>query len=157
MTTNLQQAPFLRTQRQFPNDELRSLSNQMDHTYIDIASKVNDRTIGVFGVNFQMATGESWYITGQPNKQQTLRQVYTFTAAGNIAHGINFTTVSQFTRCWGSYTDGTNWYGVIFATTVAIAGEVSFYVDPTNIVVLAGGGSPAIVRGTVILEWMSQF
>jgi hypothetical protein len=155
-TTNLQQSPYLREQRQFPNDELRELATQVDQAYIDIAQKMNARTIGIYAVNFQTVTGESWYLRGSSNRQQTLRQVYTFTAAGNIPHGINFATISQFTKCQGSYTDGTNWYGVIFATSVAIAGEVSFYITPTNIVVLMGGGAPAITSGSIILEWLSQ-
>lgn len=153
----LQQSPYLREQRQFPNDDLRELSNQVDHTYIDIASKVNARTIGLFAVGFPMVTGETWFLTGQPNRQQTLRQVYTFTGAGNIAHGINFASITQFTRGFGDYTDGTNWYGVIFATSVGIAGQVTFYITPTNIVVLVDGGAPAVTSGTIVVEWLSQF
>lgn len=155
--TFLQQAPFLREQRQYPNDDLKSLANQSDQAYIDIASKVNSRTIGLFATGFQIVTGEAWYLRGSAQKQQTLRQVYTFTATGGIAHGINIVTVDRFTRCWGSYTDGTNWYGVIWGTTVALAGEVTFYVSPTNIVIQSGAGAPAVVRGTVVLEWLSQY
>jgi hypothetical protein len=152
----LQQAPYLREQRQFPNDDVKLLSNQMDHTYIDIAAKVNVRTIGIFAKNFQILTGESWYFAGSSQKKQGLRQIYPFTAAGNIAHGINFADVFQFTKPSGSFTDGTNWYGAIWASNVAIAGQVSFYVDPTNIVILSGGGAPAIVSGTIVLEWISN-
>lgn len=156
-TTNLQQMPYLRAQRQFPNGDLRELANQTDHAYIDIAAKVNERTIGIFAVNYPVITGNSWYLNGQSKKQQTLRQVYTFTAAGNIAHGVNFSSISQFVPSYGTFTDGTNWYGVIFGSSVAIAGQVSFYVTPTNIVVLSGAGAPAITSGSVILEWLSQF
>lgn len=158
MTTNfLQQVPYLREQRQFPNDNLRDLSNQVDHAYIDIAGKVNSRTIGLFAVNFQVITGESWFLEGQPNRQQTLRQVYLFTAAGNIPHGINLSTITSFTRGFGSFTDGTNWYGIIFGSNVAIAGQVTFYITSTDIVVLSGAGAPAISRGLIVLEWISQF
>lgn len=157
MTTNFQQMPYLRDQRQFPNDDIRALSNQVDHAYIDIASKVNARIIGIFAVNFPIVTGEQWFLQGQPRKQQTLRQVYEFTAAGNIPHGINFDSVSQFTKPSGTFTDGTNYYGCIYASNVAIAGQVSFYVTDTNIVVLSGGGAPAIVSGSIILEWLSVF
>lgn len=153
----LQQSPYLRNQRQFPNDDTRDLANQVDHAYIDIAHKVNERTIGVFAVGFPLVTGETYYLNGQVNKQQTLRQVYTFTAAGNIAHGINFSSITQFTRCWGEFTDGTNWYGVIFASSTAIAGQVTFYITSTNIVVLSGAGAPGITSGTIVLEWLSQF
>jgi len=41
-------------------------------------------------------------------------------------------------------------------TSRAIAGQISFYVDPTNIVILAGVGAPTITSGLIILEWLSQ-
>jgi hypothetical protein len=157
MNTPLQQSPYLREQRQFPENDLKQLARQSDQAYIDIASKVNARTIGIFATNFPVITGEQWYLTGQPQKQQTLRQIYTFNAVGNIAHGINLAAVSQFTKCSGSFTDGTNYYGAIYASNVAIAGQVTFYVTPNNIVILGGAGAPAIVSGTIILEWLSQF
>jgi hypothetical protein len=153
----LQQSPYLREQRQFPNDDLQELSNQVDHAYIDIASKVNARSVGLYANNFQIVTGNSWFLNGSAQRQQTLRQVYQFTAAGNIPHGINFATLTSIPIGFGGYTDGTNWYGVIYATSVAIPGQISFYVTPTNIVVLLGGGAPAITSGSIVLEWLSQY
>jgi len=47
---NFQQAPYLRDQRKFPHD-VQQLSEQVDNAYIDIASKVNSRTIGLFLCN----------------------------------------------------------------------------------------------------------
>ncbi len=160
MTTStlLQITPYLRDQRQFPNDNVKELSNQMDHAYIDIAGKVNQRVIGLFGIGFQIVTGERWYFTGSSTAQQSLRQVYPFTTAGNIPHGLTWASVSKISpRSYGSFTDGTNWYGVIYASSVAIAGQVSFYVTPTNIVVLSGAGAPAITSGIIVLEFLSIF
>lgn len=158
MNTFLQQSPYLREQRQFPYEDVRQLSNQVDLAYIDIASKVNSRTIGIFGVNFPTITGEQWYLQGQPTKQQTLRQLYTFSGAGPILHGINWASVSQISaKSYGSYTDSTNWYGAIYASSIAIAGQVSFYVTPTSIVILRDAAAPVISTGTIILEWLSQF
>lgn len=161
-TTNLQQSPYLRTQRQFPNEDVHELSNQMDHAYIDIAQKVNDRTIGIFPLNFSVVTGERWYLAGSNQRQQTLRQIYTFNAVGNVATGIPIMDVFAFSpHCEGSFTDGTNYYGAIYASNVAIAGQVSFFINPTaptyQITVLAGAGSPAIVSGLIVLEWLSPF
>lgn len=157
MTNNFQQSPYLRDQRQFPNDDVRDLSNQVDHAYIDIANKVNARTVGVYALGNQIVTGEQWLLSGGNTKQQTLRQVYQFAGAGNIAHGINFASITQFTRCWGTYTDGTNWYGVIFTTTTGLAGQVTFSITPTNIVVVVDGAAPAVTQGSIILEWLSMF
>lgn len=158
MNTLLQQAPYLRNQRQFPNDDVKELSNQVDQAYIDIAGKVNQRIIGNYPVNFLSITGERWYFNGSTNPFQSLRQVYPFTAAGNIPHGLSWASVSSISpRSYGTFTDKTNWYGCIYASNVAIAGQVSFYITPTNIVVLSGAGAPAITSGFINLEYISQF
>jgi len=155
MTSNISNsAPFLRTSRNFPQ-EAQPLAVEVNRSYVDIAQKINDRVIGTFPTNKASVTGESWYLTS--SKQQSLRQIYPFTAAGNIAHGLNFSSVSQVSpRSYGTFTDGTNWYGAIYASNTAIAGQVSFYITSTNIVVLSGAGAPAITNGTIVLEWLSQ-
>ena len=155
-TNNFQLSSFLREQRQYPYDDLRELANQSDHAYIDIAQKVNIRTIGVYPTGFPALTGEGYYFIGQPNKRAAYRQVYTFTAAGSIAHGINPSSIFLFSNSFGSYNDGTNYYGAIFASNVAIAGQITFYVTPTNIVILAGAGAPAITSGYIVLQWISN-
>lgn len=149
-------SPYLREQRLFPPDDVKSIANELDHAYIDIAQKVNVRTIGIYAINLPVVTGEKWYLAGPSQEQQTLRQIYSFTGAGNIAHGINFASISQITKAYGTYTDGPNWYGVIFATSVGLAGQVTFYVTPTNIVVAVDAAAPAVTRGTIVLEWLSQ-
>jgi hypothetical protein len=153
-----QQASYLRNQRQFPYDDIKNLSNQMDQAYVDIASKVNRRIIGTFAVNSALPTGEQWFFQGEPKNQQSLRRIYNFSGAGNIPHGINWSSVSAISpKSYGTYTDGTNWYGAIYAGSVAIAGQFSFYVTPTNIVVVSGAGSPVITTGTINLEWISNY
>jgi hypothetical protein len=155
--TPIQRAPFLREQRKFPNDEVRPLANQVDLAYIDIANKVNAREIAIYPTNFQIGTGQQWYFEGSSDKQQSLRQVFPFTSAGNIAHGLIWASVSSISpKSYGTFTDGTNWYGAIYASSVAIAGQISFYVTSVNIVVLAGAGAPSITRGYINLEWVSQ-
>ncbi len=156
MTTPFQQSPYLRDQRQFPNDDLKELANQSDHAYIDIATKVNSRTIGIFANNFQIVTGESWYLNGQPQKQQTLRQVYQTDGYTAITHNIDFNTVSTFTVIRGIGFDGTNYFPIPYAHPLPGA-SLAIYVSPTLINFISGGGSPIIVRGIVILEWLSQF
>lgn len=159
MTNLLQTAPYLRNQRQFPNDNVKELSNQVDQTYIDIANKVNRRIIGNYPVNFQAVTGERWYFSGSSSSQQSLRQVYEFTSAGSIAHGLTWSAVYSISpRSYGSYTDGTNWYGCIYGNGATTAsGQVTFYVTPTNIVIGADGSAPSIVSGFINLEYISQY
>ena len=154
-TAQLQQAPYLREQRNFPEEDLQSLAKQIDHAYIDIATKVNKRTIGTFAVNFQIITGESWFLKGQPNRQQSLRQVWTQSTTAAITHNIS--GIDRFVRLFGAYTDGTNSYGLIPGSNVAISGQISFYITPTQIIFLVGAGAPSITQLTVTLEWLSQF
>ena len=160
MTTlqNFQQSPYLREQRQYPAGDVKELANQSDHAYIDIAQKVNARTIGLYALNAQIITGEAWFLLGSSQRQQTLRQVYTFTAAGNIAHNINISTVSRFTRIYGTFTNGTTNYPLPYVDVVAANNQVNVVVNATNIVITSGAGAPpAITSGLVVLEWLSQF
>lgn len=154
-TTNLQNSPYLPRQRNFPNDSPEALGVELDKAYIDIANRVNERTIGLYGVNLPVVTGDRWYLQGQPRVRQTLRQVYQFTTAAAIPHGINFSQITGFSNLYGQFTDGTNWYGLIAGSNVAIAGQRSFYLTPTNITLLAGAGAPALTQGFIILEWLS--
>ena len=79
MSSNIiNQVAYLRTSREFP-EELHQLSVEINKMYVDVAGAVNERTIGLFPVNRPSQTGNSYYIF-QNRKQQTLRQVYTFTA-----------------------------------------------------------------------------
>jgi hypothetical protein len=151
----IQRAPYLRIQRQFPYEDVKELAVQVDQAYIDIAQKVNARIIGIFSTNFSTATGEQWFLKGEANRQQTLRQVYPFTGAGSIAHGINPASLGIFTRCWGEYTDGANFYGALWTSSVGIAGQVTFYMTTTNIVITVDAGAPAFTSGNIVLEWLS--
>ncbi len=150
------QVSFLRTSREFPQ-EAKELSVELSKAYIDIANVVNSRIISQFTNNRSAQNGENWFITNN-QRQQGLRQVYTFTNTSTfpIAHGLNFTNIERFSRMWGQYTDAAgNWYGIISATSVPIAGQLSFYLTPTNIVFLSGAGVPLMIRGFVVLEWLS--
>lgn len=150
----MNQVAYLRTSRQFP-PELEGLTVEVDKAYIDTANAINNRIISIFPTTRPAINGESWFIT-QNQKQQGFRQVYTFTTTANIAHGIDVTRISRFVRNWGEYTDGTNWYGLIHGSNVAIPGQITFYVSPTNIVFLVGAGAPALTSGIIVLEWISM-
>jgi hypothetical protein len=159
---NILKSPYLRDQRDFPRHDLQSLANQVDHAYIDIASKVNLRTISLFASGNQIITGEKWYIGSANTPQQTIRQVFTFTSTTAINHGIIVTDISQFTKMYGVYQDNSgppnnNWYGLIPANTSSIPSQISFYISPTQIVFVSGAGAPTLSYGTIVLEWMADF
>lgn len=158
MTTPIQYSPYLPQQRNFPNDSLQSLTVEIDNSYIEIALKVNEKENALYPIGNPIVTAQLWYLMGQSQKQQSLRQVYTFSSTGSIAHGINFSSVAFISpKCFGSFTDGINWYGASFGSNVAVAGEVNFYVTSSNIVIQAGAGVPAITKGYIVLEWISNF
>jgi hypothetical protein len=155
MTSNVvNQVPYLRTTRTFPQ-EAQPLSVEINRSYLDIAAKVNERVIGIFPTTRPAITGETWFY-GQNKQQQGQRQVYTFTSAGSIAHGINLDQIAGFTRIFGTFTNGTNWYPLPYVDVVLATNQVNLYVSPTSIVITAGAGSPpSISSGFVVLEWLS--
>lgn len=150
----INKVPYLKTTRFYGGDQ-ETLTEEINIAYVDIANSMNDRTIGLYPVEKPAIGGEHWFIDAN-KKQQNLRQVYSFSAAGNIAHGLDVNSITNFTKCSGSFTDGTNNYGVVFGSNTAIAGQISFYVTNTNIVVLSGAGAPTITFGIIWLEWLSH-
>ena len=142
---------YLRTSRDFQKDP-ETLVRDVSKAYIDTANAVNVRTIGIFSTNKSSINGESWYLTSQ--KQQGFRQIYAFTSFASIPHGLDLTEIDRFVRLFGAYTDGTNWYGILGGTNVALAGQVVFYIDQMSIVFLSAG-APPVTRGTVVIEWLS--
>jgi hypothetical protein len=163
MSSIIQQSPYLRVQRNFPMDNPQALSVEVDRAYCDTATKVNARTIGIFAVNKPIVTGERWFFdalageqTANSQQQQTLRQLYTFTAAGNIPHGLNTTGIFRFSRIYGTFTDGTTSYPLPYVDVVSATNQVNVVVNATNIVITAGAGAPpTISSGFVVLEWLS--
>lgn len=158
------QVPYLRASREFPTD-LDHLVQEVNQSYLDVAQAVNDRTIGIYPVDKRAITGNNYFLRGK-SKQQSFRQVYTFTGAGNIPHGINILTIASMSPfCYGTYRDAAfNWYGAIYATSNPITNQVSFYITPNtstsvldgNIVVIVNGTAPAVVTGLIVLEWISN-
>jgi hypothetical protein len=153
MNNIVNQVSYLRTSRQFPQ-AIPQLTVELTNTYIEVANAVNNRIISIFPTNIPAITGENWFIANQ--RQQTFRQVFTFTTTAPIPHGINLKQIDRFTRNFGQYTDSTNWYGLPNSTTVAIAGQITFYIDPTNIVFLVGALAPPIAKGNIVLEWLTN-
>lgn len=155
MSSNVvNQQPYIKTTKNF-SDDPESLSLELNITYLELANAINDRVIGTFPTKRPAVTGENWFVS-QNKKQQSLRQVYTFTSTAAIDHFIPVTRIDGFTRMFGTYTDGTNWYGLIPGSNVAIAGQVSFYVSPTQIIFAIGAGAPTVTSGRLVLEWLSD-
>ena len=145
------ESPFLRTSRLFPK-EIDQLAVEVTRTYIDVANAINYRIISIFAVNAPSITGEAWYLTNQ--RQNTLRQVFTFKSTSAINHNIQVNSLTQFVRCFGTYTDGTNSYGLIYGTNVSFNGQISFYLTTTQIVFVVNGSAPTLTSGILDIEWL---
>jgi hypothetical protein len=154
MSNPFNQSPYLIDQRGFPSASISLLTVEMDRSYIDIAQKVNSRTIGIFATGNAMVTGERWFIQGV-NSQQTLRQLYKITGTTAVNHGITVSQISGFTKIYGTFTDGTNWYPLPYVHPTA-ANQIGIYVTSTQIVFAVGGSAPTVTSGYVILEWLSN-
>lgn len=152
----INQVAFLKTSREFPAD-IGQIANILTRSYVEIANSINDRTIGLFPSNRPAITGNAYYVY-KNQKQQSLRQTYVFTTTTSMPHQIDFNQVSYIGTMYGQFTDGTNWYGLIPGTNVAggIAGEIVFYLDSTNIIFIVGAGAPALTKGIIVIEWISQ-
>lgn len=155
MSSNLpiNKAPYLRTSRDFPT-HANELSEEIGKSYIDISNAVNDRTIGIYSTNRPVITGNSWFLNSS-QKNQTLRQIYTFASASSVPHGIKPQDVNSFIHIYGTFTDGTNWYPLPHVDTTSITNQVSIQITSENIVITAGAGAPTITNGYVVLEWLT--
>jgi hypothetical protein len=147
--------PFLRSSREFPL-EAADFAQEVSKSYIDVASAVNSRIIGIFPANRPAITGSVWFVNPQL-RQQTIRQVYAFSAAGNIPHGINTSDIGGFVAIYGTFMDTSgNWYPLPYVDAVNVNNQVSLKVTSMNIVIAAGGGSPPVIsNGYVVLEWLA--
>lgn len=167
MSSNIfNQVAFLRTTREFPED-LHQLTVEVNKTYVDIANAVNNRIISLFPTGRSVLNGENWFLNSSM-KQQGLRQVYIvpsgIVTGSTIDLGFKISSISQFSpKCYGTFTDGTQWYGIIFGSSTAITGQISFYLfvngastKSDQIKFVVDGAAPTITYGTVLIEWMSK-
>lgn len=147
--------PYINTTREFP-PEIDQLVIEIDRGYVDIANAVNLRTIGLFPVNRGAITGEGWFLS-QNQKQQTIRQVFIVSAGTPaITHNIQNFIPANATRCFGSYIDAAgNGYGLVFGTSTATPGLITFYLTNTQIIFVLGAGAPVLSSGRVIIEYLS--
>lgn len=158
MTSFLQKSPFVRIQRNFPNDDIKTLSVEMDRAHIEYAQRINDRTIGIFAENIGVQTGDKWYLAGSNQPQQTIRYTYSFTTFANIDLGFQMSSIDRIIQMYGCFTDGTYWMGLIPATDSTIANQVTFYINiANNQIVFNNPGAKTITKGNIVIEWLALF
>lgn len=151
MTNIINRSPYLDNQRTFPKDA-DLLSREVDRSYVESALAINDRTIGIYPQNNPAITGNSWFPTSQ--KLQSLRQIYTFTTTSNIPHNIEYEKIEYMGNCFGTFTDGTNWYGLQMMSSTSVTGQITFYIDSSDIIFVVDGAAPTLTKGLIVLEWI---
>lgn len=160
MTNTINNTPYIRSTREFP-ENAPDLAFQCSKSYLEIANAINQRTIGIYPVTKSAVNGNAYYFT--PVKQQGLRQMYTFTTTVNIDLGFKLFSIDRMINMYGTYSDGTSFFGLIAGSNIAIPGQISFFVTVNGasttsdiITFLVGAGAPALTRGTIVLEWSSK-
>lgn len=156
MTYPTQKSPYMPLQRNFPYDNLQALAIEIDAFHILAALNINAREIGTYAVNSQTVTGQQWYLNGEVNKQQTLRQIYSITSGSSFNHNINFATVTSFTTITGIGYDGTNYFPLPYVSPFSAADCIGLFVTSTQVMIVVGAGAPTITSGIITLEWISQ-
>lgn len=162
MNNNVSQSPYLRTSRQFPED-LKNLSIEVNRSYVDTANAVNNRTISIFPTNRSVVTGESWFLSSN-QRQQTLRQVYSF---GAIAAGaeldipIGITNFVSFTRIYGTViTDIIDYRPLPYVDPTTLTTSMTILVGIVagiqQIRIVLGATSPNVTSGIAVLEYLSN-
>jgi hypothetical protein len=158
MSTYLQKSPFVRSQRNFPYDDVRSLSCENDKAHIEYASKINDRTIGIFANMQGVQTGDKYYIPGTNQPHNAIRYLYQFISSANIPLGFPVNQIDYIVAMYGSYYNSANnqYYGLIASTNQVIPGQIGFYLDFNlqAIVFNVGAGAPSITQGLIVIEWI---
>ena len=154
----LNQVPYLRTSRLFP-EEIGQLVVEVNRSYTDIASAVNNRTISIFPVNRPAIGGESWFVT-KNQRQQSLRQVYQFDDLTlTIPSNIDFPSTTNIIRMWGTFFDGTYWQNLPYVDVVNVNNQINVKINPSTgiITITKGAGTPpSISKGLLIVEWISN-
>lgn len=152
--TNFNQTPFLPNQLDFPTDDARQLAIVLDKAYIDIANRINDRTIGVYATVTPFIVGDAYYLSGGvQGRKISQRKVFVITStAAPIPLGF---TYSQLVNLYGDWTDGSGaWYGFIAGTPNALPGQIVISTTATDLVFTVDAGAPALTSGLVVVEWI---
>lgn len=155
MNNFVNQNPLLRGSREFPTDS-EDLAQEVNKSYVDVATAVNLRTIGLFPNTRAAITGENWYIIGT-QKQQTIREVYPITSYASFNHNIDTTKIDKFSviRGMGYNATAGEYWPLPYINGTSATGSVGMAVNTTQVTFSAGGTAPAIQSGFVLLEWLT--
>jgi len=162
---NVNSSPYLRTSREFP-EEMKSLCQEVNKSYVDIANAVNARTIGIYPTTRAAITGNIYYLEGR-QRYQSQREVYLF---GAIAAGSSLSIpyilngFYQFVNIYGTcLTDGTDLASDEDARPIPYVSntandsiELRVDIASNEIIITVGSACANIIQGLIVLEWISS-
>lgn len=152
MTTRIANVtPFLQTTKHYPNT-VKDLAYELNKSYIDSAQAINNRTISIFSTISTYLNGERYFINTS-DERLGFRQLYSFTTSTTIPHNLNINDILYFTKIYGTFTDGTNWYPLPYVSTT-VTDQIGITIDGTNINLVVGGTAPVPTKGLITLEWV---
>lgn len=152
------EAPYLPVYLKF-EEEGQGLYLQLSNMYSAIAYRLNNREISLYAFQ-ETLTGQKWTSASNLQKQdETFRKVFEFgaIAAGatlNIVHGI--TGITRIVKWYGGIVTAANKRPLPFVSATLITDQVSVDEDGTDIVIVNGATAPAIVSGTVVIEFLKN-
>jgi len=140
--------------RLYQNLNLMSVNiNLKDTGYYDTSEFVT-------GQKFFPQTGTSSLSAVTPDFRQTYRKVINFgalpnTGTTNVAHGINVTAGTIFTRIYGVANDqaGTSYLPLPYASPTLI-NNIALSVDNTNVTIVTGSNRTAYTITYVVVEYL---
>lgn len=155
----INQSPYLRTTREFPED-LHQLTVEVNKSYLDIASAVNNRTIGIYPSTRSAITGNAYYVTGTA-KQPSLRQMYPFQTINTGTSLVIPTQLRNYENIvlliGTCITDRPDYRPIPYVdATLTDQISIRFDITTTSIIITNGTTAPNILSGLAIIEWLGS-
>lgn len=150
--------------------ELKELLVRLYQNINNIAFAVNISDKGFYELS-EFVNGQLFFINpnnnssttaaANPAQRQVLRKVINFgalpnTAAKAVAHNINCTAATTFTRIYATASDTTGlaYVPIPYASAAAVANNIELSVDGTNVTITTGSNRSNFNACYVVLEYI---
>lgn len=153
MTTSL-----LPTSRFFPLEQVY-LPRELQNAWTDLATSINARESGIYSLD-ATPCGQSYYgLTGNTSSRSVLRKVFSLTSIANgvnsIAHSINITPTTQFTRIFGAANrPSTSFVPLPYVNVATPADGIALAINATNILVTTTTGNWTAYSASIVVEYI---
>lgn len=147
------QAPYLPQSRTFDTDNVKLFKIQIENGWTQIALRINERVIGNFYTNEQLA-GQEFFGSSNQRRRSAFRKVVDFgalpnTAAKSVAHGLSPTADWKFTHIYATASDPVNISYIPVSDSFIV-------VDATNVTITTTSDLTAYTTCYVVLEYLKE-